>query len=630
MCIRDRTIEPHSLSHLVQGHNARLMQEAIVHCGSDQRMSMVFGCARTREHVLQAVPCDFFEGRAIRTHTLQETHLGSPAIPDSEMLLLAHHSSGCLTMGPEFLRLVELIHCAAVLYPGSEHRIVLGCIPEVPHGWSIAGAIQDALASLPGASARVVLHSLPLLLSPQSTDVISMNLPSFHREVWLQRGPEADRLAHSVAQAIGSVEGLVNSIDILQAKGDLAEATARQVLQQRAARPNAARRCRSIGRMVILDRSVDLFTPCVTELTYSGFLERLFGSLSRCAAEVMPGLSSVSGSDESCAVLLSWDHTDPVWEQLRLQPFHQACQWLIDTQQRYNGMQAELDQRMSVQQMRELVDEHERITKMKPHLVAHLEVLQAAVQRKGKVLVQDCELVKSLGKTENGVLTVWDAVTVEPALYRNQLYEKDHKLVTQLVLDLIEAKVDLTHVLRVLGLVSMSSHGMHTADLTRIKARLVHGYGLCAASAVQHMMQLGMIKERGTAAGWRAPAWKGLDSTFDLSCEPSQEETREGFEWYTPLSTRLIEMSSHDRWRDKNAMNQVRGKVLEARHRDAGSHIEVEAREAVLVVMLGGCSVSELASIQALSKETGAPHIVLTTSLSSGADLVESLQVDWR
>ena len=72
------------------------------------------------------------------------------------------------------------------------------------------------------------------------------------------------------------------------------------------------------------------------QLTYSGFLTEIFGSLKAVTQVIEPLLEEKAGGDSGLSQLLTWDSRDPVWQELKDQDYHQACKWLVERQKRYN------------------------------------------------------------------------------------------------------------------------------------------------------------------------------------------------------------------------------------------------------------------------------------------------------
>jgi hypothetical protein len=136
-----------------------------------------------------------------------------------------------------------------------------------------------------GVYSRVSVRECPLHLFPLDDDILSLERPCF-RALYLD-GDHS--VLHSVAASILQLEQLYGPIPAIRGKGACAQQVARIVQQMRQSEPararpparqdtqtDGARRCRRIGRMLLLDRVCDMVTPLLTELTYEGLIHSVF------------------------------------------------------------------------------------------------------------------------------------------------------------------------------------------------------------------------------------------------------------------------------------------------------------------------------------------------------------------
>ena len=114
----------------------------------------------------------------------------------------------------------------------------------------------------------------------------------------------------------------------------------------------------------------------------------------------------------------------------------------------------------------------------------------------------------------------------------------------------------------------------------------------------------------------------------DLCDIGKQDPIHCGYGWHTPLLVRAVEKGVSDEWRDRS-LESLNGKLLEARHHDAVPGEAEVSKAQALVVIIGGCSQSELASLEALSKKLGREFLVITSAVLSGQQFMQSLNFDW-
>jgi len=104
-------------------------------------------------------------------------------------------------------------------------------------------------------------------------------------------------------------------------------------------------------------------------------------------------------------------------------------------------------------------------------------------------------------------------------------------------------------------------------------------------------------------------------------------------QWY-PFSARLLELISEGRWSERAADINKAGECWESLDRDVPARESVDHTGATqcretLVVFAGGCTLSEIAAVRALSTPSDR-FVVVTTGIITGLSFMECLEVDWR
>lgn len=86
---------------------------------------------------------------------------------------------------------------------------------------------------------------------------------------------------YRVAQAIVKLEDVYGRIGRVSGKGPVVKQTldliSKLSLEPRKPNSKAKRNYKTIDHLVLIDRSVDLMTPMVTQLTFEGLIDELFG-----------------------------------------------------------------------------------------------------------------------------------------------------------------------------------------------------------------------------------------------------------------------------------------------------------------------------------------------------------------
>lgn len=114
-------------------------------------------------------------------------------------------------------------------------------------------------------------------LFPFDNDLVSMEISSAYREFYLENDPTC---LYQVAQAIQSMQKLYGKIPRVTGRGPAASKV--WDLMQRLDREKEDIKVNNtqapiIEHLLLLDRSIDLLSPLVTQLTYEGLIDEIFG-----------------------------------------------------------------------------------------------------------------------------------------------------------------------------------------------------------------------------------------------------------------------------------------------------------------------------------------------------------------
>jgi hypothetical protein len=188
------------------------------------------------------------------------------------------------------------------------------CIAMVPRRTIICERVLEEEGVLGG---NVMLTDLALDLFAFEDDVLSMEVPSCFRECAVDN----DRTSlYYIARAIMKLQCAFGIVRSIKGKGAWARSVADILLRMRremgAEEPDAAP---EIGELILIDRSCDLVTPMLTQLTYEGLVDENFG-ISNSIVELDPAAVAVPSADASAAgkrVKVALNSNDKVFADLR-------------------------------------------------------------------------------------------------------------------------------------------------------------------------------------------------------------------------------------------------------------------------------------------------------------------------
>lgn len=122
------------------------------------------------------------------------------------------------------------------------------------------------------------IEELPIELFPLDTDMLSMENESVFRDIHLNDDLSA---IHQIVEGIMKLQKIYGQIPRISGRGKAAKMVQELLLKRREPESQASRSLRSknpkIHQLILIDRKIDLLTPMLTQLTYEGLLDELFG-----------------------------------------------------------------------------------------------------------------------------------------------------------------------------------------------------------------------------------------------------------------------------------------------------------------------------------------------------------------
>ena len=188
------------------------------------------------------------------------------------------------------------------------------CIAMVPRRTIICERVLEEEGVLGG---NVMLTDLAMDLFAFEDDVLSMEIPSCFRECAVDN----DRTSlYYIARAIMKLQCAFGIVRSIKGKGAWARSVTDILLRMRremgSEEPDAAP---EIGELILIDRSCDVVTPMLTQLTYEGLVDENFG-ISNSIVELDPAVVAVPSTDASAAgkkVKVALNSNDKVFADLR-------------------------------------------------------------------------------------------------------------------------------------------------------------------------------------------------------------------------------------------------------------------------------------------------------------------------
>ncbi|KAM9313049.1 vacuolar protein sorting-associated protein 33B [Gastrophryne carolinensis] len=466
-------------------------------------------------------------------------------------------------------------------------------------------------------------------LLPLDDDIISMELPEFYRDYFLEGD---QRWISTVARALHLLNSIFGPISKTYGIGRCSKMVLdmwKELLEDD--ETDRKERKPEMGLVFMIDRDVDYITPLCSQMVYEGLVDDTFRI--KCGSvEFGP---EVTSSDKSIKVLLNAQ--DKVFGEIRNEHFSNVFSFLS---QKARNLQSQYDKRqgMDIRQMKTFVSNELKGLKQEHRLLSlHIGACESIMKKKTKQDFQD------LLKTEHLLLEGFD-------IRESISFIEEH----------INRQVSPIDSLRLLCLLSITENGIATKDYRSLKTQYLQSYGPEHLLTFSNLKRAGLLTEQvagdtltavesrvsklvtDKAAGKLTDAFSSLakkshfrgiskrlgliphvDGEYDLKFPKDMAYVFSGA--YIPLSCKIIEqVLARKGWTGLDEVTRLLNfSEFTEQFSDKSSYLS--SQRICLVVFLGGCTFTEISALRFLGKETGYKFVFLTTSITNGARIMESM-----
>ncbi|XP_061302464.1 vacuolar protein sorting-associated protein 33B isoform X4 [Pezoporus flaviventris] len=482
-----------------------------------------------------------------------------------------------------------------------------------------------------GVFGDVTCDEWSFYLLPLDEDIISMELPEFFRDYFL----EGDhRWINSIARALQLLNSLYGPFGRVYGIGRCAKMSYElwRDLEGESEGDGQGRKP-EIGNVFLMDRDTDYVTALCSQVVYEGLVDDTF----RIKCGSVDFGPDVTSSDKSIKVLLNAQ--DKVFSQIRNEHFSSVFGFLS---QKSRNLQAQYDRRrgMDIKQMKNFVSQELKGLKQEHRLLSlHIGACESIMKKKTKQDFQ--EMIKA----EHSLLEGFD-------IRESTSFIEEH----------IDRQVSPIESLRLMCLLSITENGLIPKDYRSLKTQYLQSYGPEHLLTFHNLKRIGLLTEQvagetltavesrvsklvtDRAAGKITDAFNSLarksnfraiskklgliprlDGEYDLKLPRDMAYVFSGA--YVPLSCKIIEQVLERRgWQGlEEVVRLLNGHEFSVSDSAAEDSAAAEAQRVVLAVFLGGCTFSEMAALRFLGKERGCKFIFLTTAITSSARVMEAM-----
>jgi len=536
-----------------------------------------------------------------------------------------------------------------------------------------------------GVLGDISVEEFPLHFIPLEQDVLSLALQDSFADLYLVRvfaityfgRTFADGIQRKdptsvflAAQALWPLQQKYGLFPRIIGKGDNAKRLMELLFRMRSeasTEENASANVSRFGMMpsaaieslVVIDREVDLATPLLTQLTYEGLIDELYGinhnqaevdsSIVGVAPAAQPsGKAPAAPTQQGLKRKIQLDSSDKLYDKTRDANFGIVSSLLNKVARR---LQSEYESRhgaKSTTELREFVNKLPGYQSEQQSLKIHTGLVEDIMKH-----------------TESNIFR--RTLDVQQNLNSGFDPSSEHDSIEEL----IARDLPLRIILRLLCLESCLSGGLRPKDLDSFKRQILHAYGYQHLLTLDALEKMQLLQTRTSANALYIPNPLGattdggrtnyayLRKVLRLIVEEVNEQDPNDIAYvysgYAPLSVRLVQCiiqkqyllsitkgatatngvstAGHGWQGFEDALKNVKGETFNKVQK--GNELAVKARhmlsgtgamKTVVVMFLGGITFTEIAALRFLAKqEEGKRRILIcTTGLLNGNEMVDA------
>ncbi|RWS08819.1 Vacuolar protein sorting-associated protein 33A-like protein [Dinothrombium tinctorium] len=454
-------------------------------------------------------------------------------------------------------------------------------------------------------------------LFPIDSDVMSLEMNYAFKECVVNN--DYTSLFHA-AKAIMTLQSLFGIIPNVYGQGKSAKQVFDLIVRMR--RELAGKEVQitpQIDCLLLLDRSVDLLSPLVTQLTYEGLIDELYNIKNNSVK--LPSEKFAQPNEDNkndvCGETMRFtlNSGEQLYSEIRDKNFNAVAPVLNKTAKQLTAQKQELDQAKSVGELKLFVEKLPHLQSVRKALANHISIV---------------ELIKETTDTEE---------------FRENLQVEQEFLTTSndkihpYIEDCIAREEPLNKVLRLICIQSITN-GLKPKVLDHYKREILQTYGFHHALTLYNLEKAGLFK---VSTSFTRP-YNVLRKTLRLTAEKVDEKNPTDIPYvhsgYAPISARLAQFLVQPGWRAiTDALKLLPEPTIEEiqhipaglrKRRSSGSSTQsgiVDDQRVFLVFFLGGCTYAEISALRFLSQqeELNVEFIIATTKLINGNSFIESL-----
>ena len=456
------------------------------------------------------------------------------------------------------------------------------------------------------------LNELSIGFFPLDVDVISMERPSTFKDFHLKQDPTS---LNEVAKAMMSLQALYGFPPRVFGKGQAAKklfdfmSRMRKEMQNQDLELNHPQ----FDTMIIIDRQVDMITPLLTQLTYEGLIDELWGiqnsAVKLPAEKFSPDTSEDNATGAKKTLVLN--SNEELFYELRDKNFNAVGPTLSRKARSISTAFEERHGAKTVQEFKSFVDKLPQMQSLKQSVTNHTSIAELIKQR-------------------TDASSFLEFLQVEQELVN---YQNIHR-----PLDFVEdaacQNLDLLKLLRIICLQCVIGNGLKPKVLEHYRKLILQSYGQMYLSSLINLEKANLLftNQSPSASSTYSVLRKRLNLTQDDVNEQDPSDIAYVHSVYAPMSVRLVQQCAKPGWKTiRDILDLLPGPSFDEYQSTmktaSSSSKQSDEIKKTLVVFIGGCTYAEISALRFLSQQEEAPHeyMIATTSVINGNSLIKDI-----
>lgn len=363
--------------------------------------------------------------------------------------------------------------------------------------------------------------------------------------------------------------------------------------------------------MIILDRETDSITPMLTQMTYSGLLDEMFGNQFGYHTFDLYLIDEKAAQEEDARgggkKTIDMKFDDEVWDQVK------------DCNIKYIGaklMKMMMEARDNLKDIKNNshIDDLDKITKMK-EVSKKLKMMEAHLNISHKILTDLKE-----PKARERLL-----------LEQNILEDESEKVIMKEIEDWVLDRKKLPDIYTISALQSLIQNGISDKLYDFVRKEVLETYSFTQLTVFNHLEKTNLLTKKSRLPKKEKSIFQKLKSNFKLMQDlPENAPASIGnqpYDAYVPMCARLLMLAVFDGWKNSHIRNTLPGEV--EIHGDPSAIINSRkppngppSQKFILVYMIGGMTLGEAASLRAIAKLAKVELMMATTDIINRKDMI--------